>query len=110
MEAASRPELKLAGSALFSQTPFIEVNVSDALFRGYKDPFLDSVCNIPFMDFVCKQILHLPERIGFFYQVRDSLVILLARPKNLSLKGWAYFERTVLRPCAKNKYCVIKNI
>uniref|UniRef100_A0A914USG3 Uncharacterized protein n=1 Tax=Plectus sambesii TaxID=2011161 RepID=A0A914USG3_9BILA len=68
VEAASMPELKIAASALISQTPFLEVNVSDALFRGYKDPFLDSVCSIPFMRFVCNQILNLPERIGFFYQ------------------------------------------
>ncbi|KAK0417647.1 hypothetical protein QR680_013126 [Steinernema hermaphroditum] len=68
VEAASKPAMKAAATALVSQTPFLEVDVSELLFDGYIDPFLDQVCDIPFMGFVCETILDLPERIGFFFK------------------------------------------
>jgi serine/threonine protein kinase len=43
----------------------------------------------------------------FFLLPTSFLLYILGQTR---LKGWAYFERTVLRPSTKNKYCVIKNI
>ena len=73
IEAASKPAMKAATAALLVQTPFLEVEVSELLFDGYVDPFLDQVCSLPFVDFVCESILDLPERIGFFWGVSDLL-------------------------------------
>lgn len=56
--------------ALFVQTPFLDVEVAELLFHGYSDPFLDQVCTIPLVNFVCESILNLPDRIGFFYGVK----------------------------------------
>ncbi|KAI1729108.1 CD36 family domain-containing protein [Ditylenchus destructor] len=68
VEAASRPAMRAATAALIVQTPFLEVDVSELLFEGYADPFLDQVCAIPFVNFVCESVLNLPERIGLFFQ------------------------------------------
>ncbi|TKR68359.1 hypothetical protein L596_024350 [Steinernema carpocapsae] len=68
VEAASKPIMRAAATALVSQTPFLEVDVSELLYDGYIDPFLDQVCDIPFMGFVCETILDLPERIGLFFK------------------------------------------
>uniref|UniRef100_A0AC34RR18 Uncharacterized protein n=1 Tax=Panagrolaimus sp. JU765 TaxID=591449 RepID=A0AC34RR18_9BILA len=67
VEAASNPAMKAATAALLVQTPFLEVEISELLFEGYIDPFLDQVCNLPFVNFVCESILDLPERIGFYW-------------------------------------------
>ncbi|KAE9554664.1 hypothetical protein FO519_002151 [Halicephalobus sp. NKZ332] len=72
IEAASRPAIKAATAALLVQTPFLEVEVSELLFDGYIDPFLDQVCGLPFVDFVCESLLDLPERIGFFWGKNTS--------------------------------------
>jgi hypothetical protein len=68
VEAASKPSMKAATAALLVQTPFLEVEVSEMLFEGYADPFLDQVCSLPFVNFVCESVLDLPERIGFFFE------------------------------------------
>ncbi|KHN88685.1 Lysosome membrane protein 2 [Toxocara canis] len=65
VEAASNPSMRAAQAALTSQTPFLEVSVGDMLFKGYKDPFLDKVCSIPFMSFICEAVLDLPDKIAF---------------------------------------------
>lgn len=65
VEAASNPSMSAAQIVLTSQTPFLEVAVNDMLFRGYKDPFLDKVCAMPFVNFVCDALLELPEKISF---------------------------------------------
>uniref|UniRef100_A0A7E4VR75 Lysosome membrane protein 2 n=1 Tax=Panagrellus redivivus TaxID=6233 RepID=A0A7E4VR75_PANRE len=72
VEAASNPSMKAATAALLVQTPFLEVEVSELLFDGYADPFLDQVCSLPFVNFVCESVLDLPERIGFFYGKNGS--------------------------------------
>lgn len=56
-------------SALFVQRPFLDVEVAELLFQGYADPFFDKFCAIPFLNFLCETMLHLPDRIGFFYGV-----------------------------------------
>lgn len=61
--------MKAATAALLVQTPFLEVEVNELLFEGYADPFLDQVCAIPFVNFICESILDLPERIGLLYGV-----------------------------------------
>lgn len=61
--------MRAAATTLLSQTAFLEVEVGELLFEGYKDPFLDKVCEIPFMNFVCDSILDLPDRIGLFFEV-----------------------------------------
>uniref|UniRef100_A0A915M166 Uncharacterized protein n=1 Tax=Meloidogyne javanica TaxID=6303 RepID=A0A915M166_MELJA len=55
-------------AALLVQTPFLEVEVGELIFDGYADPFIDQVCSLPFVNFVCEQILELPDRIGLFYK------------------------------------------
>jgi len=60
---------KPAIAALLVQTPFLEVEVGELIFDGYADPFIDQVCSLPFVNFVCEQILELPDRIGLFYKV-----------------------------------------
>jgi hypothetical protein len=67
VEAASKPTMRGALPALIVQTPFLEIEVSELLFDGYKDPFLHKVCELPFVNFICDSILDLPDRIGFFY-------------------------------------------
>ncbi|VDM77751.1 unnamed protein product, partial [Strongylus vulgaris] len=52
VEAASTTGMRAAATTLLSQTAFLEVEVGEFLFEGYKDPFLDKVCEIPFMNFV----------------------------------------------------------
>ena len=64
--------MKAAIAALVVQTPFLEVEVAELLFDGYADPFLDQVCSLPVVNFVCEQILDLPERIGLFYKKNGS--------------------------------------
>lgn len=64
--------MKAAATTLLSQTAFLEVEVEELLFEGYKDPFLDKVCEIPFMNFVCEAILDVPERIGLFYEANNT--------------------------------------
>lgn len=61
--------MKAVSSALLVQTPFLDVEVEELLFRGYADPFLDQFCTLPLVNFVCETILNLPDRIGFFYGV-----------------------------------------
>ncbi|XGW16893.1 hypothetical protein V3C99_001936 [Haemonchus contortus] len=72
VEAASTVGMRAAATTLLSQTAFLEVEVGEFLFEGYKDPFLDKVCEIPFMNFVCDSILDLPDRIGMFYEVNNT--------------------------------------
>uniref|UniRef100_A0A914YRK3 Uncharacterized protein n=1 Tax=Panagrolaimus superbus TaxID=310955 RepID=A0A914YRK3_9BILA len=72
VEAASKPSMKAATAALLVQTPFLEVEVSEMLFEGYADPFLDQVCSLPFVNFVCESVLDLPDRIGFFFDKNGS--------------------------------------
>ncbi|CAJ0580968.1 unnamed protein product, partial [Mesorhabditis spiculigera] len=67
VEAASTSGMRAAATALLTQTAFLEVDVGELLFDGYKDPFLDKICEIPFMNFVCESILDVPERIGLLY-------------------------------------------
>uniref|UniRef100_A0A0K0DMH3 Lipoxygenase domain-containing protein n=1 Tax=Angiostrongylus cantonensis TaxID=6313 RepID=A0A0K0DMH3_ANGCA len=70
--------MRAAATTLLSQTAFLEVEVGEFLFEGYKDPFLDKVmlraliCEIPFMNFVCESILDLPERIGIFFEKNNT--------------------------------------
>lgn len=71
---ASKPVMRAATAALLVQKPFLEVDVSELLFDGYTDPFLDQVCAIPIVNFICESVLNLPERIGFFYQVFNDLI------------------------------------
>ncbi|CAD6196217.1 unnamed protein product [Caenorhabditis auriculariae] len=80
VEAASTEGMRAAGTTLLSQTAFLEVEVDELLFEGYKDPFLDKICEIPFMNFVCEAILDVPDRIGLFYEANntDSKVIEIA--------------------------------
>uniref|UniRef100_A0A1I8C2M6 Glycoprotein n=1 Tax=Meloidogyne hapla TaxID=6305 RepID=A0A1I8C2M6_MELHA len=59
-------------AALLVQTPFLEVEVGELIFDGYADPFIDQVCSLPFVNFVCEQILELPDRIGLFYKKNGS--------------------------------------
>uniref|UniRef100_A0A914HZ82 Uncharacterized protein n=1 Tax=Globodera rostochiensis TaxID=31243 RepID=A0A914HZ82_GLORO len=68
VEAASKPAMRPALAAVAAQTPFLEVEVAELLFEGYKDPFLDQICSLPVVNFVCEQILHLPDRIGLFFK------------------------------------------
>ncbi|KAL3074193.1 hypothetical protein niasHS_015023 [Heterodera schachtii] len=68
VEAASKPAMRPALAAVAMQTPFLEVEVAELLYDGYKDPFLDQICSLPVVNFVCEQILHLPDRIGLFYK------------------------------------------
>ncbi|KAK6018291.1 CD36 family protein, partial [Ostertagia ostertagi] len=72
VEAASTVGMRAAATTLLSQTAFLEVEVGEFLFEGYKDPFLDKVCEIPFMNFVCDSILDLPDRIGMFYEANNT--------------------------------------
>ncbi|CAB3401786.1 unnamed protein product [Caenorhabditis bovis] len=72
VEAASTEGMKAAATTLLSQTAFLEVEVEEMLFEGYKDPFLDKVCEIPFMNFVCETILDIPDRIGLFYEANNT--------------------------------------
>ncbi|EGT60170.1 hypothetical protein CAEBREN_31556 [Caenorhabditis brenneri] len=72
VEAASTEGMKAAATTLLSQTAFLEVEVEELLFEGYKDPFLDKVCEIPFMNFVCEAILDVPERIGLFFEANNT--------------------------------------
>ncbi|ETN71150.1 CD36 family protein [Necator americanus] len=72
VEAASTTGMRAAATTLLSQTAFLEVEVGEFLFEGYKDPFLDKVCEIPFMNFVCDSILDLPERIGIFFESNNT--------------------------------------
>uniref|UniRef100_A0A915B6Q1 Uncharacterized protein n=1 Tax=Parascaris univalens TaxID=6257 RepID=A0A915B6Q1_PARUN len=72
VEAASNPSMKAAQAALSTQTPFLEVSVGDMFFRGYKDPFLDKVCSIPFMNFICEAVLDLPEKIAFLAELNNT--------------------------------------
>ncbi|CAD5217815.1 unnamed protein product [Bursaphelenchus okinawaensis] len=72
VEAATKPTMKAATAALLVQTPFLEVEVSELLFDGYSDPFLDQVCAIPFVNFICESILDLPERIGLLYGTNNT--------------------------------------
>ncbi|CAD5222399.1 unnamed protein product [Bursaphelenchus xylophilus] len=72
VEAATKPTMKAATAALLVQTPFLEVEVSELLFDGYADPFLDQVCAIPFVNFICESILDLPERIGLLYGTNNT--------------------------------------
>ncbi|VDO60932.1 unnamed protein product [Heligmosomoides polygyrus] len=72
VEAASTTGMRAAATTLLSQTAFLEVEVGEFLFEGYKDPFLDKVCDIPFMNFVCDSILDLPDRIGLFYEANNT--------------------------------------
>ncbi|CAA21747.3 SCAVenger receptor (CD36 family) related [Caenorhabditis elegans] len=72
VEAASTEGMKAAATTLLSQTAFLEVEVEELLFEGYKDPFLDKVCEIPFMNFVCEAILDVPERIGLFFKANGT--------------------------------------
>ncbi|KHJ96674.1 CD36 family protein, partial [Oesophagostomum dentatum] len=72
VEAASTTGMRAAATTLLSQTAFLEVEVGEFLFEGYKDPFLDKVCEIPFMNFVCDTILDLPERIGMFFELNNT--------------------------------------
>ncbi|CAI5444021.1 unnamed protein product [Caenorhabditis angaria] len=72
VEAASTEGMKAAATTLLSQTAFLEVEVDELLFEGYKDPFLDKVCEIPFMNFVCEAILDIPDRIGLFYEANNT--------------------------------------
>lgn len=72
VEAASTAGMRAAATTLLSQTAFLEVEVGEFLFEGYKDPFLDKICEIPFMNFVCESILDLPERIGIFFEKNNT--------------------------------------
>ncbi|VDL64923.1 unnamed protein product [Nippostrongylus brasiliensis] len=72
VEAASTVGMRAAATTLLSQTAFLEVEVGEFLFEGYKDPFLDKVCEIPFMNFVCDSILDLPDRIGMFFETNNT--------------------------------------
>ncbi|CAJ0600540.1 unnamed protein product [Cylicocyclus nassatus] len=72
VEAASTEGMKAAVATLVSQTAFLEVEVGEFLFEGYKDPFLDKVCTLPFMNFVCESILDVPERIGLFFESNNT--------------------------------------
>ncbi|VDM55255.1 unnamed protein product [Angiostrongylus costaricensis] len=72
VEAASTAGMTAAATTLLSQTAFLEVEVGEFLFEGYKDPFLDKICEIPFMNFVCESILDLPERIGIFFEKNNT--------------------------------------
>ncbi|EYC20722.1 hypothetical protein Y032_0021g390 [Ancylostoma ceylanicum] len=72
VEAASTTGMRAAATTLLSQTAFLEVEVGEFLFEGYKDPFLDKVCEIPFMNFVCDSILDVPDRIGLFTQENNT--------------------------------------
>uniref|UniRef100_A0A1I7XQY7 Protein croquemort n=1 Tax=Heterorhabditis bacteriophora TaxID=37862 RepID=A0A1I7XQY7_HETBA len=72
VEAASTSGMRAAATTLLSQTAFLEVEVGEFLFEGYKDPFLDKVCEIPFMNFVCDSIFDLPDRIGMFYEANNT--------------------------------------
>ncbi|CAJ0942924.1 unnamed protein product, partial [Mesorhabditis belari] len=67
VEAASTTGMRAAATTLLTQTAFLEVDIGELLFDGYKDPFLDKICEIPFMNFVCESILDVPERIGLLY-------------------------------------------
>ncbi|KAI6201799.1 Lysosome membrane protein 2 [Aphelenchoides besseyi] len=71
-ETASKPATAAATAALVVQTPFLEVEVAELLFDGYVDPFLDQVCAIPFVGFICESILDLPDRIGLFHGKNNS--------------------------------------
>uniref|UniRef100_A0A0N5AEC1 CD36 family protein n=1 Tax=Syphacia muris TaxID=451379 RepID=A0A0N5AEC1_9BILA len=72
VEAASTPSLKATQTALVTQKPFLEVSVDDVLFKGYKDPFLDKICSLPLMNFLCDSILDLPERIAFLEEKNST--------------------------------------
>ncbi|PAV80032.1 hypothetical protein WR25_23005 [Diploscapter pachys] len=72
VEAASTNDLKMAASTLISQTAFLAVEVGELLFEGYKDPFLDKICEIFLMNFVCESILDLPDRIGLFFEANNT--------------------------------------
>ncbi|KAL7078903.1 hypothetical protein ACQ4LE_002620 [Meloidogyne hapla] len=72
VDAASKPAMRPAIAALLVQTPFLEVEVGELIFDGYADPFIDQVCSLPFVNFVCEQILELPDRIGLFYKKNGS--------------------------------------
>ncbi|CAJ0580307.1 unnamed protein product, partial [Mesorhabditis spiculigera] len=67
LEVASTSKMRPVATALVSQTPFLEVDVGELLFDGYKDPFLKNVCEIPFMHIVCDSLLNIPDRIGMLY-------------------------------------------
>ncbi|GMT17103.1 hypothetical protein PFISCL1PPCAC_8400, partial [Pristionchus fissidentatus] len=74
VEVASRPTMKAAATTLLAQTPFLELEVGDLLFHGYKDPFLENFCDAPFVNIVCQTIFSLPERIGLFYGMNNSYI------------------------------------
>ncbi|KAF8359424.1 scav-2 [Pristionchus pacificus] len=74
VEVASKPAMRAAATTLLAQTPFLELEVGDLLFRGYKDPFLENFCDVPFVNVICQTVFALPERIGLFYGFNNSYV------------------------------------
>ncbi|GMR41078.1 hypothetical protein PMAYCL1PPCAC_11273, partial [Pristionchus mayeri] len=74
VEVASRPTMRAAATTLLAQTPFLELEVGDLLFDGYKDPFLENFCDVPFVNVICQTVFGLPERIGLFYGFNNSYV------------------------------------
>ncbi|VDO30845.1 unnamed protein product [Onchocerca flexuosa] len=60
-EISSNP---VVSSIAHSSQPFLKVSVDDALFKGYVDPHLASVCTIPLADIICKS-WNVPDKIGF---------------------------------------------
>ena len=58
-------------TAVSRETAFIEVKAREALFDGYEDPIISSVCNNPVLKFLCDNG-SIPKRIGFFYKQNNT--------------------------------------
>jgi hypothetical protein len=48
------------------ETLFLTVTAEEALFKGYEDPLVKSICNKHLLQVLCEK---LPKRIGFFLGV-----------------------------------------
>lgn len=53
------------------ETPFVTIEVGQALFEGYEDPIISKLCTSSVLSWICKTA-KIPDRIGFFYGQNDT--------------------------------------
>ncbi|KJH49061.1 CD36 family protein [Dictyocaulus viviparus] len=61
----------LALTVLKAESPFINVTVEEALFKGYHDPLIDLICKSVVFKNLCN-VVKIPEAIGFFYGQNET--------------------------------------
>ncbi|KAJ1348673.1 CD36 [Parelaphostrongylus tenuis] len=53
-------------NAVKTESPFVNVTVEEALFKGYHDPLLDFICSRKVLQTLC-DFVQVPKHIGFLY-------------------------------------------